>query len=179
MDGEPKKPQLDEEAKLNQEMREIEEMLHEEKNEEIRSVLHKKYYVLLRKKLGLEEEGDSLEQEIEEIEEELSKVIGRTLREKYYELKKKKKPKKESEETESEVAESEQKAEAEEKADEKKEDSEKKEDLHAIKKFAVDKETLQKLFETNEGSVHGVLEDLANMLPMYFENVGDEEVHQE
>jgi hypothetical protein len=42
--------------------------------------------------------------------------------------------------------------------------------LHGIKKFRVDEETLKKLFESNEGSVQGVLEDLANMLPEYFEN---------
>jgi hypothetical protein len=129
MDSEPKKPQFDdEEEHLEREMREIEELLSEVKNEEIRKTLREKYYVLLKKKL-----------------------------------------KKESEETKSEASEpeAEPEAEPEEKQEEPKEKEEK---LHGIKKFAVDKETIKKLFESNEGSVHGSLVDLADMLPEYFEN---------
>jgi adenylosuccinate lyase len=132
MDSEAKKPQFDEEAEhLEQEMREIEEVLHEVKDEEIRKTLREKYYVLLKKKL-----------------------------------------KKESEETESEASESEPESEPEVEPEEKQEvEPEKKEEkLHGIKKFGVDKETIKKLFESNEGSVHGFLEDIANMLPEYFEN---------
>jgi hypothetical protein len=87
----------------------------------------------------------------------------------------KKKLKKASEETESEASESESEVEAEAEPEEKQEEPEKKEEnLHGIKKFRVDKETLRKLFESNEGSVHGSLKDLADMLPEYFEN--DEEM---
>jgi hypothetical protein len=131
MDSDPKKQQFDEEEEhLEREMREIEELLSEVKNEEIRKTLREKYYVLLKKKL-----------------------------------------KKESEETESEASEQEPEAEPEAEPEEKKEEPEEKEEkLHGIKKFGVDKETLEKLFESNEGSVHGFLEDIADMLPDYFEN---------
>jgi hypothetical protein len=122
MDSEPKKP---EEERLEREMREIEELLPEVKNEEIRKTLGEKYYVLLKKKL-----------------------------------------KKESEETESEASEPE--VEPEEKQEV--EPEEKEEKLHGIKKFSIDKETIEKLFESNEGAVHGFMIDLADMLPEYFEN---------
>jgi hypothetical protein len=121
MDSEPIKPQLDEEEEhLEREMREIEELLSEVKNEEIRKTLREKCYELLKKKL-----------------------------------------KKESEESESEASEPEAEPE---------EPEEKEEKLHGIKKFGIDEETIEKLFESNEGGVHGFLIDLADMLPEYFEN---------
>jgi hypothetical protein len=126
MDSEPKKLEINnEEEQLEREMREIEELLPEVKNEEIRKSLREKYYELLKKKL-----------------------------------------KKEPEETESEASEPE--VEPEEKQEV--EPEEKEEKLHGIKKFSIDKETIKKLFEGNEGSVHGFLIDLADMLPEYFEN---------
>jgi hypothetical protein len=125
MDSEEKKPEISsEEEQLEREMREIEELLPEVKNEEIRKTLREKYYELLKKKL-----------------------------------------KKEPEEVESEVSEPEAEPEA-----KQEEPEEKEENLHGIKKFGVDKETIEKLFESNEGSVHGFLVDLADMLPEYFEN---------
>jgi hypothetical protein len=125
MDSEPKKLEINsEEEQLEREMREIEELLHEVKNKEIRKTLREKYFELLKKKL-----------------------------------------KRESEETESEVSEPE--VELEEKQEE---PEEKEEKLHGIKKFGVDKETIKKLFESNEGVVHAFLVDLADMLPEYFEN---------
>jgi hypothetical protein len=125
MDSEEKKLEVSsEEKQLEREMREIEELLSEVKNEEIRKTLREKYYVLLKKKL-----------------------------------------KKESEETESEASEPE--VELEEKQEE---PEEKEEKLHGIKKFSIDKETIEKLFESNEGTVDGFLIDLADMLPEYFEN---------
>jgi hypothetical protein len=125
MDSEEKKLEIDsEEEQLVREMREIEELLHEVKDKEIRKTLREKYYELLKKKL-----------------------------------------KKESEETESEASEPE--VELEEKQEE---PEEKEEKLHGIKKFGIDDETIQKLFESNEGGVHAFLVDLADMLPEYFEN---------
>jgi hypothetical protein len=130
MDSEPKKLEVNsEEEQLEREMREIEELLSEVKNEEIRKTLREKYYVLLKKKL-----------------------------------------KKESEETESEASEPEAEPEVESEEKQEVEPEEKEEKLHGIKKFGIDKETIEKLFESNEGSVHGFLIDLADMLPEYFEN---------
>jgi tyrosyl-tRNA synthetase len=121
------------------------------------------------KKLEISSEEEQLEREMREIEELLPEVkneeIRKTLREKYYELLKKK-LKKELEEVESEASEREVEPEAKQEV----EPEEKEEKLHGIKKFGVDKETIEKLFESNEGSVHGFLIDLADMLPEYFEN---------
>jgi hypothetical protein len=69
MDIEAKKPQFDEEAEhLEREMREIEELLHEVKNEEIRKTLREKYYELLKKKL--KKESEETESEASEAEAE-------------------------------------------------------------------------------------------------------------